>query len=201
MQIGFQIATAILTVLAILQKKKWKMMLYYTINNILCAFMYLAFSRTATMVICIIAAVRTFIFMFYSIKNIKPNIVWLIIFECAFIITTILTWQDALDLMPLFAMLAAGYGSWQDNAYILRICYMINMTLYVIYKAIIGAYISMSVEALDLVCTIVCFIYYCLLKKETPILDLIFKKNKTEVIEKAVEEKINDKEEQSKGNL
>ena len=59
----------------------------------------------------------------------------------------------------------------------------------------------MSVEALDLVCTIVCFIYYCLLKKETPILDLIFKKNKTEVIEKAVEEKINDKEEQSKGDL
>ena len=116
--------------------------------------------------------------MFYSLKNIKPNYIWLIIFESAFILTTILTWQDALDLMPLFAMIAAGFGSWQENDYVLRISYIINMTLYVIYKAIIGAYISMGVEAIDLVTTIICLVYYTILKKETLILQLIFKRNK-----------------------
>lgn len=183
MQIAFQIIGAVLTVLAILQKKKWKMMLLYTINNIILALMYFSFSRTASMVICIVASVRTFIFMFYSLKGLKPNVVWLIVFETAFIVSTILTWQDALDLLPLIAILAAGFGSWQDNDFMLRICYILNMTLYIIYKAIIGAYISMGVEIIDLVCTLICFVYYCILKNQTPILQAIFKRNKYIILE------------------
>lgn len=176
MQLLFQILTAILSVLAIVQKDKWKMMLIYTINNMCNMAMYFAFGRITTVFICLVATIRTFVYMFYSYKKKKTNVIWLIIFEMLFIISAILTWQDALDLMPLLAMLSVGYGSWQDNQTILRISYIINMTLYIIYKAIIGAYISMSVEAIDLICTIICFIYYCILKKNTPILQAIFKK-------------------------
>ena len=120
-QIIFQILTAIAVVIAILQKEKWKMMLWYTISNLMCVLMFFAFGRITTAIICIIATIRTFIFMFYSLKNIKPNYIWLIVFESAFVLTTILTWQDALDLMPLFAMLVAGFGSWQENNYVLKI--------------------------------------------------------------------------------
>ncbi|MGN1201462.1 MAG: YgjV family protein [Candidatus Caccovivens sp.] len=176
MQILFQILTVILSVLAIVQKDKWKMMLIYIISNVCNMAMYFVFGRIATAFICIVASIRTFVYMFYSYKKIKPNFFWLIVFETAFIIATILTWQDALDLMPLFAMLLVGYGSWQDNQTILRISYIFNKVLYMIYKAIIGAYISMSVEAINLACIIICFIYYCILKKDTPILQAIFKK-------------------------
>ena len=172
-QIIFQALTAVLSILAVFQKHKWKMMMIYTINNIITALTYLAFGRIASMTICFVAALRTAIFMIYSLKRIKPNIVWLIIFETAFVVSTILTWQDALDLMPLFALLAVGYGSWQDRQLVLRIS-----------QSIIGAYISMSVSLVTLISTIICLVYYCILKKETPILELVFKKkNKVEVIE------------------
>lgn len=191
MQILFQVLTAILSVVAILQKDKWKMLLVYTIANILTVAMYFAFGRIAAACICIVAAIRTFIYMFYAYKKIKPNFVWLIIFEIAFVVSAILTWQDALDLMPLIAMVSVGYGSWQDNQTILRISYIVNETLYVIYKAIIGAYISMSVEAINLVCTIICLIYYCILKKETPILQTLFKKKTVNSTENINEENQN----------
>jgi len=175
-QIIFQILTALIIVIAIFQKEKWKIMLFYTLYNLLCVVMYFAFERSATAFICIVAAIRTFIYMFYAYKKIKPNLIWLIIFEIAFIVSTILTWQDALDLLPLLAILVAGFGSWQDNPTILRISYLINGALYIIYKVIIGAYISMSADVIDFTCTFISLIYYCVLKKETPILQAIFKK-------------------------
>ena len=177
-----QVFSIIIALLAVLQKEKWKIMLFYTVSNILSSVMYFAFGRTATAIICIVATVRTFIFMFYAYKKIKPNLFWLIIFEISFVLTTILTWQDALDLFPLIALLSAGYGSWQDNQLILRISYVINESLYVIYKAIIGAYISMVIDAMSLTCTITCLIYYCILKKETPILQAIFKNKSKQAV-------------------
>lgn len=179
-QIIFQVLTAVLSIWAIFQKQKWKMMLIYTINNVLNAIMYLAFDRVASMVICFVATFRTAIFMIYALKKIKPNYLWLLVFEIGFIVSTILTWQDAYDLLPLFALIIVGYGSWQDNQLILRSSYVINKILYLIYKAIIGAYIAMAVEIVTLVFTIIGLVYYCFLKKETPIFDLIFKrKNKS----------------------
>ena len=124
MQITFQIFAAILTFFAILQKQKWKMMLLYTFSNITYVAMYLAFGRTTSAFICVVAAVRTFIYMLYSYKNLKPQVFWLVFFETAFVITTVITWNDALDLLPLFAILAVGFGSWQDNQSVLRISYM-----------------------------------------------------------------------------
>ena len=164
-----QVFSIIIALLAVLQKEKWKIMLFYTVSNILSSVMYFAFGRT-------------FIFMFYAYKKIKPNLFWLIIFEISFVLTTILTWQDALDLFPLIALLSAGYGSWQDNQLILRISYVINESLYVIYKAIIGAYISMVIDAMSLTCTITCLVYYCILKKETPILQAIFKNKSKQAV-------------------
>lgn len=184
-QIICQVLSAILTVLAVLQKEKWKMMLIYTINCLISIAMYFSFGRFTSSYIYIVAATRTFVYMIYAYKNLKPNVAWLIFIEVAFTTITVLTWQDALDLLPLFAMLVVGYGSWQDNHLILRISYLINQSLYVIYKAIITAYISMSVDAINLTCTIICIVYYCILKKETPILKLIFKRNKNKPNETA----------------
>ena len=182
LQIIFQICVAIATVLAILQKEKWKMMLCYIINNIFVMAMYFTFGQITPACIAIVALIRTIVFMIYALKKIKPNVVWLIVFESAFVATTIFTWSNPLDLMPMFALLVAGYGSWQDNDTILRSSYIVNKILYVIYDFIIGAYIAMAVEAVNFVYTIISLIYYSILKKQTPILKLIFKRNKNKNI-------------------
>ena len=187
LQIIFQIATAVVSVWAILQKEKWKMMLIYTLNNFLSIAMYLSFGRMASACISIVAAVRTIVYMIYAYKKIKPSLVWLIIIECAFVVITIIAWQDALDLMPMFALLVAGFGSWQDNQTVLRISYIINSTLYTIYRSIIGAYISVGFEVINLICTTTCLIYYCILKKQTPILQSMFKKKKESQVNKGLQ--------------
>ena len=180
MQIPLQILSAIIIVLGIFQKEKWKMLAYYTINNVVFCAMYFSFGRTTAAYICIVATIRTFVFMLYAYKKLKPNVFLLIIFETLFVVTTIITWQDAFDLLPMFAILASGFGSWQNNKTVLRVSYIINTALYVIYKAIIGAYIAMVIEFTSFVCNIIGLIYYCILKRETPILEKIFKWKKQE---------------------
>ena len=88
--------------------------------------------------------------------------------------------------MPLIAMLVAGYGSWQDNQTVLRVSYIINGVLYVIYQIIISAYIVMTFEAVSLIGAIFSLIYYSILKKETPVLKAIFKKREKETTKTSI---------------
>ena len=180
LQIVFQVLSVIMGVLAILQKIKWKMLLIYTIDNLFLLGVYFSFGRTVSGAICIVAAVRTFTYMFFAIKNLKPNIYILIAFELAFTIVTIFTYQDSLDLLALFAMFVVGYTTWQDNDWIIRIGYLINPTLWLIYDLLIGAWIEPVHQVIFLISAVVSLIYYCILKKETPILELIFKPKKKE---------------------
>lgn len=173
MEIALQIISGVLTILGLCQKQKVKMLSIFTINNLILASMYFCFLRTTAGFIMLIAAARTFIFAFYAYKKIKPNWIWLIVFELAFIGTTILTWQDARDLMLMFAFLILCYGTWQDNQLILRIGYVIAYILSGLYRLFVGAYIAMGVEFLCLLITIISLIYYCILKQEVPIMKRI----------------------------
>lgn len=165
----FQVATVLAGIIAIFQKKKWAMMLVYTFSNIMNMAVYFAFARYTSAYICIIAAFRTMLFMIFALKNWKPNVYVLIFFELAFVVSTALTWQDTLDLMPLFALLIAGYASWQNNQYVLRVGYIINPALYIIYKIIIGAYIAAIAEIICFIASTFSFLYYCIFKKEKSI--------------------------------
>ncbi len=174
-QIVFQVLTIITTVLAICQRDKWKIMLFYTFENIVCVAMYFAFNRTAAAMICVVATLRTIVYMIYALKNLKPNLFWLFTFGAGYITIAIITWQDMLDILPLIAMLSVNFGSWQDSPLTLRIFYIIDHVAYIIYKLIIGAYIAMGVEIFSLIVTLIALIYYCILKKDKPLLDYIFK--------------------------
>lgn len=189
MQIAIQILVVFLEFLASLQKKKSTILTFYTIDNIALVIMYLLFKRFTTACICVIAVIRTIVYLIFAIKNIKPNVFVLLAFEVAFVITVIITWQDALDLLPMFASMTTCYASWQDKTSILRIGFIINPTLYIIYKIIIRAYISIIPEAILLITNLCALIYYNILKKETPILQVIkekfkFKKNDVKELEK-----------------
>ena len=179
-QIILQVITALVNVLAIFQKEKWKILFYYTMVNIVFVAMYFSFGRTVAALICLVSVLRTLLYMIFAIKKIKPNFWIFLVFEIAYILIAIFTWQDAYDTLPLIAILAGNFASWQDNHLVFRIGYIINESCYVAYNLIISAYIAMGVEILNLICTITCLIYYCILKKEKPIFDVIFgRKQKT----------------------
>ena len=180
MGIALEIIDVGLYILAVLSKKKWQMMGFLSIANIASTFMYFYFGRVAAACISIVAFARTVVFMIYSYKNLKPNFVWLIVFEVAFLVSTILTWQDALDLLPLIAILIVCYGSWQENQTVLRSSYIVDKILFATFQLIIGAYISMTVNFASAIVTFITLVYYCIYKKEISILQLIFGRKKKE---------------------
>ena len=162
-----------ITIIACLQKEKWKIMVFITINNLFSVLMYLSFSRYASMALSVIAFIRTAIFAIYAYKGIKPNVFVLIAIEIAFLITGILTWQDSLDIIPILAMLEIGYATWQDNTAVLRVGYIINCLLYIVFYLVIGAYIVLIPEIFMLLTNSVSLIYYDILKKEKPMLSAL----------------------------
>ena len=126
MQIAIQVLVVILEALASMQKKKSKILLFYTIDNATLALMFLLFNRYTTAIICLLALVRTIVFMMFSLKNKKPNIGVVILFEISFVVTTVIFWQDYLDILPMLGSMTSCYASWQDKTSILRIGFIIN---------------------------------------------------------------------------
>ena len=204
MKIALETVAMMLSITGSLQKKKWAMMLLYTLTNIFYSIMYFAYGRFASAVLCIVGAIRTAVFMIYSIKNIKPNWMVLVFFEILFVLAAIFTWQDATDWMPLIAWTVTCYASWQDNTAILRIGYIINSVLYIAYNMLIGAYIASIPEFLGIITNTVALIYYNICKKEKPILSYFLsskwskEKNNIEdiesienVVNQSIENKVN----------
>ena len=187
MEIAIQIADVVTVVIAGLQKKKSLSLIFYLINNIVLASLFFIFGRVSAGLICIIAIIRSIVFLLFSVKKLKPNIFVLIAFEIAYLTSTILTWQDALDLIPMFGTMISCYTSWQDNTAIMRIGYIINPIFYISYKLIIGAYISIITEVILLLSNLISLIYYNILKKETPIFALL-KRNKNKSKESDISE-------------
>ena len=171
-----QILAVIITAIGIFQKEKWKIMVFHALANLTYVVMWFVFGETATAFICIVAVIKNITYMILSYKKIKPNWIVLAVFLMAYTAITVLQWKSALNLLPLIAMLASNYGAWQDNILILRLGYIINGSCYVIYKLIVGAYISLGLELITLTCSIICFIYYNILKKQTPIMQVLFGK-------------------------
>jgi len=186
MEIAIQIADFVAVIVAGLQKNKTLAQLFYFIDNIVLTIMFFIFGRYSTAIICFVAMIRSLVFYVFSTKKIKPNIFILLFFEIAYLVITIVTWQDALDLLPLFGTLASTYTSWQDNVSLMRIGYIINPIFYIIYKLIIGAYISLITEIVLLISNLFALIYYDILKKEKPILSYLgIFKNKEKKIEES----------------
>ena len=149
--------------------------MWFTIVYIVSALVYLAFDRISAMCITLAVVAQTATYMVFALKNLKPNVYVLIFFEVCFILSSILTWQDAWDILPLIAIVSSVYGEWQNRQFILRSVLILEGICYLTYCAVITAYISLGIEIVNLMCAIFAFVYYCILKKEKPIFEWLFK--------------------------
>ena len=157
--------------------------MFYSISDFANVLMYISFERYVPMIVYIIVTIKTLVFLIFALKSKKPNLFLLLLFEFLILTSSLIAifiLQNMLDFIVLAAMLLSTYGSWQDNNFVLRVTYLSNRALLVTYYFIIGAYISFGACIGFLFCEILCFIYYCILKKETPLMQVIFKNRKKE---------------------
>lgn len=166
MQIISQILPVVLELIASLQKKKWLMMLFYMIQSASYVVMYIVFGKFSAMVLSIIATVILFVYFIFDLKNLKPNVWFLILFEIAYIVGSVLTFEAMLDILPLIALLIFGYCGWQQNPVILKGGYVIGSIINIVYMLLIGAYIAVIVDYVCFAGNLFSLIFYNILKKD-----------------------------------
>ena len=84
------IVTIVSTVVAILQKEKFKIMLCFTIANLSMGATYALLGRWLALALVVLATIRTIIYYIYARSNLKPNIYVMVAFEVLFVIVSIL---------------------------------------------------------------------------------------------------------------
>jgi hypothetical protein len=152
-------------VISIQQKTKDKLLIYMTIANILYAVQYFLLGKITGEIILIVCIIRCLIFYYYSKKNLKPSLTFLIIFIICYIVFGILSWQDIFSILPICAWIIYTYGIWQDNMKITRICAGLNSIWWAIYNVIIGSFILFLKETIELCSATISIIRQDILKK------------------------------------
>lgn len=143
------IIAQIIGVLAILtfaisphQKTKKRVLVWETISNIFYALQYLflgAFSAAATNFIGII---KNLIFYQYTNKDKKIPLPLLILYITIIIIAGIFTFNNILSIIPIVLSILVAYGVWQNNLKVYRFIYLISTICWLIYNFIVGAYVG-----------------------------------------------------------
>ena len=175
-QITSQILPVVLELIASLQKKKWLMMFFYMVQSFSYVIMYIVFGKFSAMVLSVIATFILFVYFIFDLKKLKPNIYFLIVFEMAYIIGSLLTMESAFDILPLSALLMFGYCGWQDNPIILKSGYVLGSIVNIIYMLVIGAYIAVIVDYVCFAGNLFSLIFYNILKKDKLSIKLFNKK-------------------------
>ena len=161
---GIGVLTTLVTVLSLIQKEKWKIMLYLSFSNVLLIITYILTGNTASSILCVGAFLRTIVYFTYSKCNKKPNIYVLIGFLAYFTTVFIIFWQSYVDLLMLLNLSMLTYTTWQDNTKLLRYGYIVSSILLATFDILVGAYTTAISDILLLISAICGVIKY----KEKP---------------------------------
>ncbi len=154
------IFTIILTILGLCQKEKFKTLLCFTLCNITMMTTYFLLNRLLSVILVVVATIRTLIYFIFALKNIKPNAFIFIFFEIIYVAISVFLWHDYIDLLMLTNFCIVTYTTWQDDMKILRIGYIISAILLTIYDVLVFAYVNAISEIILLISSVVTYIHY-----------------------------------------
>ena len=132
-------------------KAKENLLLMQVTSNVFSTAQYLLAMAWTGAAQTLLGVLRGIVFYFYKKRGANPDKTVLIVFACAIIIGTVLTWESILSGFPLVAMLANLYGQWQSSMKRLRIFAIISAVLWTIYAFYMGVYTGMLSEMLKIV--------------------------------------------------
>ncbi len=136
------------SVTSMLMKKKSNIMLLCTIYNILTLISYLLLHKYLGSILVGVLTLKSLTYYIFSLKNLKPNVIVLIIFEVAILGLSIFLWQSWTDIFILISSLINTYSSWQDNVKFIKICVIICTVFLVAYDIFAHAYVYVVSEVL-----------------------------------------------------
>ena len=142
------VVTLIATVFGMLQKEKFKAMLWFTIANLAILTTYILLERYLGTVLVVGATLRTFVYFLYAKYNRKPNTLVMVFFQAYFVIVSIFLWKDLFDIFMLANLVMLTYTTWQNNIQTFRLGYLFSAVLLLTYDIAVGAYVNVISDIL-----------------------------------------------------
>lgn len=169
MTIVFQVLTVLMSCLCKIQKDKDKSLIFLILTLVFSLITLYLFGQVAGFFMSILALLRVVVYFIYDKLKLKPNIFVLITFEIAAVVIAVVTWNSWVDLLIIASVIMINFSTWQNNMKIFRISMIIDPILYIIYNTLIGAYVSITGDAIGLIVGIYALVYYDVLKRSTSI--------------------------------
>ena len=145
---GVGLLTIIFTIISLLQKEKFKMMIWLSLTNVSMIAVYLLLGRLLGALLVCGALARTLIYFFFNVRNKQPDAIVPVLFGIYYIVISIVMWNSWIDLLMVLNVVLVTYVSWQNNPTVFRIGYIMSSLLLLPYDICVGAY---AVAASELV--------------------------------------------------
>ena len=149
------IITLIIFVVSMQQRKKEHFLLWQTLGTVLFIAQYLMTDKLTGAITFSIVAVRGLIFYWYKKKGLKPSFKILLVFQAVLLVSTWLTWQNILSVIPFAAASAKTWGTWQDDMKLTRKTSVLSQSCMIVYNFSAAMYTGALTEVCNLASTLV----------------------------------------------
>ena len=134
-------------VLSMFQKRKLGLTLFLLLSNILFATHYLCLNAiTGGIILCIDSAFLVVVALLEKLKKEKFTNIAVVITMVAVVCVTIITWEGAISILPMIAILAYLTGMMFSNVAVVKSGAALRNLFNIIYMFIIASYVGASLE-------------------------------------------------------
>jgi|SRR5574344_963193 hypothetical protein len=159
------VVALIFWVISIQTKNKTKLLKLQNVANLFYAIQYAflgAFSATGMNCISLLKGI---VFLKSEKSQKQSSKIQLTIFSGLIIAIGIITFQTWYSIIPIIITLAYTYSTWQKNATIIRITFLVAAIGWIIFNTIVGAYSPLIGNFIEVVSGITAIVKFDILKK------------------------------------
>lgn len=154
------IIETIICVVCFLFKKKQNFLICLETYNLLLLTQYIIQGYLTECIVIGVDIIKVLVFFLFDIKNKKPQIWVVIIFEIAMIAIGIFTFSNWFSIFLIVSSMISTFAAWQPNMFVLRISYIICSLLVITNYIFTGLYTTIIAESISLLSSLILIIKY-----------------------------------------
>ena len=149
----FFVCALINYLIAVSQKKKMWVLVFFMITNVFFCLHYLFLEKYSTLFLLSNEILLLLILALLEKYN-KPHKYTLItcfVVLCLHIVAIVVTWTEAISLLPLSASMIFLFSLTFRGVLVTKVCTLITNTIYIVYLSIIGSYVAIACQCVLLI--------------------------------------------------
>lgn len=158
-------------ILGIQFKSKKNILIAFMLANVLFSVTFFLLKGYSGAIICIVAAVQTFIKHTYDKKEVRFPKYLVAIFMIVSLLCGFLTYRSLIDILPIICSILYTLSIIQNKERNLRLITLVNIIFWTIYDIKVGAYTAGINDVLLALSTIVAIFRYDIFHKKTNLVD------------------------------